>query len=340
MRRRWRRHTSPSDIHPSSRLSISCVGAGLAKPITGAVASTAELQSISLRGQFEGETRQPFIDRRQRSFWLSSSAGMEQIMGQPIMERRVKVPRERIMGRPIIGVERPKNLKASTRASQSIFYIEEDPYDNGTYNDGANEDELYHMQDWSSSTQPPSYDEVHRPEFLWQPYYMEAYENELEIVDELQHLGEFGMKPPYRFGTHEEDPLAREYTKLGPNVLDIASDPTNGQRNGHRFLSQRHANVVLRTSACIYDLRDIVDIDSWCKTAPFPYETMRTARDTFFDESGTLAAHQATNGTPRSKWPVRSFDQLSSTGRNVTRNSTGGSGAPSWRTTCPVKLHV
>ena len=39
--------------------------------------------------------------------------------------------------------------------------------------------------------------------------------------------------------------------------------------------------------ADIFNLRDIVDIDSWRKTAPFPHDTMRTAPDTSFDESGT-----------------------------------------------------
>ena len=82
--------------------------------------------------------------------------------------------------------------QASTRTNQSRTYTEEDPYDNGT-----NKEELHDMQDWSYLNQPSSYDQVHRPESPWQPYYMEAYENELETVDELQHLGEFGMKPTY-----------------------------------------------------------------------------------------------------------------------------------------------
>ena len=80
-----------------------------------------------------------------------------------------------------------------TRTNQSTTYTKEDPY----HDKGTNKDELYDMQDWSYSNQPPSYDQVHRPESLWQPYYMEGYENELETVDELQHLGEFGMKLPY-----------------------------------------------------------------------------------------------------------------------------------------------
>ena len=81
--------------------------------------------------------------------------------------------------------------QGATRTNQSTTYTEEYPYNNVT-----NEDNLYNTQDWSYSNQPPSYDQVHPPESLWQPYCMEGYENELETVDELQYLEEFGMKPP------------------------------------------------------------------------------------------------------------------------------------------------
>ena len=60
-----------------------------------------------------------------------------------------------------------------------------------------------------------------------------------------------------------------------------------GHRQGHQFLSSHHTAVVSKTNATIYNLRDVVDIDSWRKTAPFPYETMPSAPDMFFDESGT-----------------------------------------------------
>ena len=60
--------------------------------------------------------------------------------------------------------------QASIRSAQTTAYTEEeDPDDDGT------KVEDYDMQDWSYSTsQPPGYDQVHRPESLWQPYYMEA----------------------------------------------------------------------------------------------------------------------------------------------------------------------
>ena len=93
--------------------------------------------------------------------------------------------------------------QASTGTAQTSTYIEEDPYDNGT-----NKDDMYHMQARCYSYQTSSSYQVHRPKSLWQPYYMEAYENELETVDELQHVGELGMNPPYQFGTHRKDPLA------------------------------------------------------------------------------------------------------------------------------------
>ena len=158
--------------------------------------------------------------------------------------------------------------QTSTRTNESNSSFEEEDdddayregtYDGGTYNDG-NGDNLYAAQ--SSSTPPPSYTSVPRPEPLWQPYYMEQYQHENETVDERQHLGTFEMKPPYRFGTHEEDPLAKEYTKLDTQVLVIASSLMAGQQQGHPFLSSRNAAVVLKRNATIYNLRDIVDIDS------------------------------------------------------------------------------
>ena len=131
------------------------------------------------------------------------------------------------------------------------------------------EDDSY---DWSYSSPPPSYNQLYLPESLWLPYYMEGYQNELETVHDFQHLGTFGRKPPYQLGTHEEDLLAREYNKLDPNVLVIASNPTTGQREGHHFLTQQHANVMSGTNTCIYGLRQVVHISSWRNTAPFPYE--------------------------------------------------------------------
>ena len=52
----------------------------------------------------------------------------------------------------------------------------------------------------------------------------------METVDELRHLGTFGMKPPYRSGTHEDDALATEYTKPDPQVLVIVWSAMAGQR--------------------------------------------------------------------------------------------------------------
>ena len=181
--------------------------------------------------------------------------------------------------------------QVSTRTNQSTSYFEEedndDTYEDGTYDGGTykddNEDHSYAAQSWL--TPLPSYDSVLQPEPLWQPYYMEQYEHDIETVDKLQHVGTFGLKPPYQFGTHQDDPLAKEYTKLDPQVLVIASSVMAGQQRGHQFLSSRHPAVVSKTNATIYDLRDVVDIDSWRKTGPLPYGTMPTAPDTSFDES-------------------------------------------------------
>ena len=98
------------------------------------------------------------------------------------------------------------------------------------------------------------------------------------------------MKPPYRFGTQEDNSLVTEYTNLDPQVLTIASSAMAGQRRGHVFLSERHAAAVTSTCAAITKLRKIIDIDSWGQTAPFPYETMRSAPDTSFHEHGNAGS--------------------------------------------------
>ena len=86
------------------------------------------------------------------------------------------------------------------------------------------------------------------PEPQWQPYNMPQYNNEIKIVEQLRHLGTFGLKPPYRFRTHEDDPMKSEYTKLEPSVLTIASSAMAGQRSRHVFLNERHAAVVTKTN--------------------------------------------------------------------------------------------
>ena len=109
---------------------------------------------------------------------------------------------------------------------------------------------------------------------------MEHYDPEVETVDELRHLGPVGMKPTYQFRMHEDDRPASEYTKLNPQVLVITSSAMAGQRRSHQFLSPHHAAVVLSTNSAIHELRRVIDIDSWGRTAPFPSETMRSAPDT------------------------------------------------------------
>ena len=154
--------------------------------------------------------------------------------------------------------------------------------------DLSDEDYSYATQSWS--TPPPSYDTVRQPESLWPPYHMQQYDHEIETIKELRHLGTFGMKPPYRFGMHEDDPLATEYAKIYPQVLTIASSAMTGQRRGHVFLSERHAAVVTSTNTAITEWRKTIDIDSWGRTAPFPYETMRSAPDKSFDEHGNAGS--------------------------------------------------
>ena len=182
-------------------------------------------------------------------------------------------------------LQRPRNA-----SYQSDSYFEEDD-DVDAYEDlpdsyiDDNEDDSYATQSWSPPL--PSSDAVPRPEPLWQPHYREQYEHGVETVDELRHLGMFGIKPPYGLGTHEDNPLATEYTKVDPKVLVMASSAMAGQRRGHQFLIPRQATVVSRTNAAIQGMRGVVDIDSWRKTAPFPYDTMRSAPDMSFDKNRT-----------------------------------------------------
>ena len=61
-----------------------------------------------------------------------------------------------------------------------------------------------------------------------------------------------------------------------------------GQRGNHVFLSERHAAVVTNTNAAITELTKTINIDSWGRTAPFPYDTMRSAPDTSFDGHGNV----------------------------------------------------
>ena len=183
--------------------------------------------------------------------------------------------------------------QATTRANQSDSHFQQDD-DDDAYGDlpdsyiNDDEDYLYVTQSWS--TPPPRYDTVRRPEPLWQPYHIEQYDHEVKTVDKLRHLGTFGMKPPYRFGTHEDDPLLSEYTKLDPQVLVITSSAMAHQRRSHQFLSPGHAAVVSSTNAANHKLRRVIDIDNWGRTAPFPYETMRSAPDTSFDEHGNAGS--------------------------------------------------
>ena len=142
-------------------------------------------------------------------------------MGPQFVERRAERPLERIMGQSMMTVQSPQN--ASIHSNERIHFLlreegDDDPFkdgthDGGTYNNGT-DDKSFAAQSWLSP--PPSCDSVRRPEPLWQPYYMEQYDHDINTVDQLQHLGTFGMEPPYRFGTHEDDPLAKEYTKTGP----------------------------------------------------------------------------------------------------------------------------
>ena len=82
--------------------------------------------------------------------------------------------------------------------------------------------------------------------------------------------------------------MKTEYTKLEPSVLTIASSAMAGQRGRHMFLNERHAAVVTKTNSTISELGKTINIDSWGRTASFPYELARSAPDTSFDECGNV----------------------------------------------------
>ena len=90
--------------------------------------------------------------------------------------------------------------------------------------------------------------------------------------------------------------MKSEYTKLQPSVLTIASSAMAGQQAKHVFLNERHATVVTKMNATITDLGKTINVDSWGRTAPLPYEMMRSAPDTSFDERGKAG------GKPSYQW--------------------------------------
>ena len=60
----------------------------------------------------------------------------------------------------------------------------------------------------------------------------------------------------------------------------------------HRFLNHPQAHVVSKTTVCIHNVREVVDMDSWRATAPFPSECMQAAPDTSFNKYGNPGSAQ------------------------------------------------
>ena len=201
--------------------------------------------------------------------------------------------------------------------SDSYYHDADSYYHDDDYNYDAepwpleSDDEAEYPYEPARSTAPPSYDSVPVPESKWQPYNMPQYNHEIETIDELRHLGTFGLNPPYRFGTHEDDPMKTEYTKLEPSVLTIASSTMAGLRKPHTFLSEKHYEVVSKANAAIVELGKTICIDSWGRTAPFPYEFARSAPDTSFDERGNLGGKPGYQWYTKTKWLVKTFERPS-----------------------------
>ena len=208
----------------------------------------------------------------------------------------------------------PLKTQASTRTNQSDSHYHDDDHNDDdepcpleSYDEVYDEEEYTDEPVWS--TAPPSYDSVPVPESKWQPYNMPQYNHEIETIDELRDLGTFGLKPPYRFGTHENDPMKTEYTKLEPSVLTIASSAMAGFRGPHTFLNEKDAAVVSRANATISELGKNICIDSWGRTAPFPYELARRAPDTISMSVEILVVSRDTSGIQESKWLVRTLER-------------------------------
>ena len=160
----------------------------------------------------------------------------------------------------------------------------------------------------------------------------------------------YSEKDPYNNGTNEDDTYnMQDWSYLNqPPSYDQVHRPKslwqlycteaceNELETVHELQHLREFGMKL----CIYNLGEIVNIVSWHNTAPFPYESIRAALTHPSTKTEPIAAHQAISGKPRSKWPVKSSDQLSSPGANGTRNSIGSSEITSKRRPCPAKFHV
>ena len=195
------------------------------------------------------------------------------------------------------GSRMPRERKLPLEQTSLTSYFDNDDDEHyGDLPDAWSDDEDYAYARQSWSTPPPSYDTVSKQESLWQPYNMQQYNHEVETIDQPRNLGTFGMKPPCRFATHEDDPFATEYIKLEPSVLTIAPRAMAGQRGSHVFLSERHAAVVTTRNAAITQLSKTININRWGQTAPFPYDRMQSAPDTSFDR------HWNARGKPSYQW--------------------------------------
>ena len=192
------------------------------------------------------------------------------------------------------------SLQASTRTNQCDSYYYNDDHEPWPLESNNEEEYPYKpsaydaTQDWS--TPLPRYNPVPVPEPQWQPYNMPQYNHEIETLEQLRHLGTFGLKPAYQFGTHKDDPRKSEYTKLKPSKLTIASSTMAGQRARHVLLNECHAAVVTKMNATISELGKTINIDSWGRTASFPYELARSTPDTSFDERRNVG------GKPGYQW--------------------------------------
>ena len=132
--------------------------------------------------------------------------------------------------------------------------------------------------------------------------------------------------------------MKTEYTSLEPSVLTIASSAMASQRGRHIFLNERHAAVVTKTNATISELDQTIHIDSWERTAPFPYELARSAPDTSFDERGNVGGKPGYQWYTKAKRLARTFKRPSLSGNVATKSSIEDSDKTSPNMACRVKF--
>ena len=163
--------------------------------------------------------------------------------------------------------ERPK-MQASSRHRQKTYIDADEDMPEGLMEDDSTSGPPEYWPQESTLSRAPDYRQVvdDRPEAQWQPYHWTRLRDELESASMMLKRGEYGLKPPYRFGTHPKYPLAPYHSILSPLVMIIESE----SKVAHKALTDRHNALIMATKQALSGLRDVVNIDPWHLQVPFP----------------------------------------------------------------------